>query len=159
MSEFSTPLSPLGCWHNMWTAPKGCTWIIFFHNNTPREPALVQQGRYADLYDITLSQQATCKGTHTSNPSCIQYMSRKAGGTCIISCSQYIHIVVGDIENYNSIPIFDILSIWYRDIDIDIEEYISVIKKLVITEINLSNGQTLNRQSASLYWNHFKSKY
>ena len=40
-----------------------------------------------------------------------------------------------DIENSNSISIFDISSILYHDIDIAIEENIAVINKLVMIEL------------------------
>ena len=36
---------------------------------------------------------------------------------------------LGDIENFKSISIFDISTIKYRDIDIDIKEYIGKIRK------------------------------
>ena len=42
-----------------------------------------------------------------------------------------------DVENFNSISMFDISSIKYRDIDIDIEEYIAIFRKPVMTEIDL----------------------
>ena len=40
------------------------------------------------------------------------------------------HLELGDIENFKSISIFDISTIKYRDIDIDIDikEYIGKIK-------------------------------